>query len=372
MIELPKTRAVLEQGITQGLHTGAQVYVSRDRETLADFALGESRPGVAMTTDSITLWMSSVKPISAVAIAQLVDRGVISYDDPIAVHFPEFATKGKDDITIRQVLTHTSPLRGVNVSRRDSFDAAIQKLIDARPEPNWKPGERAGYHPIASWYLLAEIVHRRDGRPFEQYVREAIFLPVGMRDSWIGMPPDAYRAYGDRIALMTNTSGTIVSAAPGDSEADAAIVRPSGNGRGPIRELGKFYEMLLAKRLHGDNALPADIVSAEQVRLITSRQRVGMLDETFKQTIDWGLGFLINSKPYGELPYNYGDHASPDTFGHSGSQSSCAFADPDNKLVVAWLCNGMPGEAKHQARQTALNNAIYQDLEPQMNTDKHR
>jgi CubicO group peptidase (beta-lactamase class C family) len=183
-----------------------------------------------------------------------------------------------------------------------------------------------------------------------------------MRDSWIGMPPEAYRAYGDRIALMTNTSGTMISAAPGDTEADAAIVRPSGNGRGPIRELGKFYEMLLAKRVNGDDALPTDIVSAEQVRLITSRQRVGMFDETFKQTIDWGLGFLINSKQYGPVPYSYGDHASPDTFGHSGSQSSCAFADPDNKLVVAWVCNGMPGEARHQERQTAINNAIYEDL----------
>ncbi len=369
MNDWSRTRSVLEEGIAEGLHAGAQLYVSRDGETLADFALGEARPGVAMSINSINLWMSSVKPVTAVAVAQLVDRGLVSYDDRIADHIPEFATKGKDEITIRHVLTHTSPLRAVNVSRRDSFDVAIEKLINARPEPNWPPGQKAGYHPVASWYLLAEIVHRRDGRPFDQYIREAIFLPIGMRNSWIGIPPEQYRAYGDRIALMTNTSGTIVSAAPGDSEEDAAIVRPSGNGRGPIRELGKFYEMLLAKRLEGDDALPANVVSAEQVRLITSRQRVGMFDETFKQTIDWGLGFLINSKQYGAIPYSYGDRAGADTFGHSGSQSSCAFADPERKLVVAWVCNGMPGEEKHQARQTSINNAIYKDLEPQMNTD---
>jgi CubicO group peptidase (beta-lactamase class C family) len=258
------------------------------------------------------------------------------------------------------------------VSRHDSFDVAIQKLIDARPEPNWGSGQKAGYHPVASWYLLAEIVHRRDGRPFEQYVREAISLPIGMRDSWIGMPPEQYRAYGDRIALMTNTSGSIISAAPGDTEEDAAIVRPSGNGRGPIHDLGHFYELLLAKRLKKSNVpllkgtllffSDSPVISADQAEYITSRQRVGMFDETFKQTIDWGLGFLINSKQYGPMPYNYGDHASADTFGHSGSQSSCAFADPDNKVVVAWVCNGMPGEQKHQARQTAINNAIYEDL----------
>jgi CubicO group peptidase (beta-lactamase class C family) len=359
---LSRTLAILQEAIGKGLHLGAQVYVSREGETLADFAVGEARPGVAMTTDSINLWMSSVKPITAVAIAQLIDRGLVSYDDRIAQHIPEFAIKGKDDITIRHVLTHTSPLRGVNVSRRDSFEVAIQKLINARPEPNWTSGQRAGYHPVASWYLLAEIVRRIDGRPFDQYVREAIFLPIGMHDSWIGMPPDVYRAYGDHIAFMTNTSGTTISAAPGDTEADAAIVRPSGNGRGPIHDLGTFYEMVLGKRLHGDDAPPADVVSAEQVRFLTTPHRVGMLDETFKATIDWGLGFMINSRKYGPMPYGFGDHASPDTFGHSGSQSSCAFADPERQLVVAWVCNGMPGEEKHQQRQRAINNAIYEDV----------
>jgi CubicO group peptidase (beta-lactamase class C family) len=62
------------------------------------------------------------------------------------------------------------------------------------------------------------------------------------------------------------------------------------------------------------------------------------------------------------MPYSFGRHASTDTFGHSGNQASCAFADPKNRLVVAWACNGMPGERKHQQRQRAINNSIYEDL----------
>jgi CubicO group peptidase (beta-lactamase class C family) len=62
------------------------------------------------------------------------------------------------------------------------------------------------------------------------------------------------------------------------------------------------------------------------------------------------------------MPYGYGRKASPNTFGHSGNQSSCAFADPVHRLAVAWLTNGMPGERRSQQRQRAINNAIYEDL----------
>jgi CubicO group peptidase (beta-lactamase class C family) len=89
-----------------------------------------------------------------------------------------------------------------------------------------------------------------------------------------------------------------------------------------------------------------------------------MFDETFRHIMDWGLGFMVNSNRYGAntVPYGFGKHASDETFGHSGSQSSVAFADPTHRLVVAWVCNGMPGERKHQARAREINSAIYEDL----------
>ena len=64
--------------------------------------------------------------------------------------------------------------------------------------------------------------------------------------------------------------------------------------------------------------------------------------------MDWGLGTIIDSNRYGvdTVPYGYGKHSSPTTFGHGGSQSSVGFADPERKLVVAVVFNGMPGEAQ--------------------------
>jgi CubicO group peptidase (beta-lactamase class C family) len=171
------------------------------------------------------------------------------------------------------------------------------------------------------------------------------------------MPADTYRAYGERIAEMPDTSKSPPTFPdPAKDELDATRCGPGGSGRGPTRELGRFYEMLLAG---GKN-----IVLPQSVREMTSRHRVGMYDHTFRHVIDWGLGFIVNSARYGKetVPYGFGDHASEETFGHGGAQSSASFADPAHGLVVAIVWNGTPGEAKHQLRARATLTALYEDL----------
>jgi CubicO group peptidase (beta-lactamase class C family) len=97
---------------------------------------------------------------------------------------------------------------------------------------------------------------------------------------------------------------------------------------------------------------------------MTARQRVGQYDKTFKHVIDWGLGFVLQSNQYGAdtVPYGYGPHASPRTFGHSGSRSSIGYADPEHGLAVACVFNGAPDEAKHDVRMREVNTAIYEEL----------
>jgi CubicO group peptidase (beta-lactamase class C family) len=81
--------------------------------------------------------------------------------------------------------------------------------------------------------------------------------------------------------------------------------------------------------------------------------------------MDWGLGFIINSARYGAdtVPYGYGPHASPPTFGHGGSQCCTAFADPEYELAAAIIWNGRPGEAPHNQRLRETLAALYQDLQ---------
>jgi CubicO group peptidase (beta-lactamase class C family) len=357
-----RTLDILQQGIDQGLHLGAQIYVSLNGQTVLDDALGQARFGVPMRTDSLCWWLSAVKPITAVAIARLWERGKLELDDRVGQHIPEFARGGKESITIRHLLTHTGGFRGVSSnSSPEPWDQIIQAICASRIEPGWIPGKKAGYHIASSWFILAEIVRRLDGRMIDRYVREEIFVPLKMNDCWIGIPVERFEEYGDRIASTYSTEKhpPDPSHAP-VSAAFASLVRPAGNGRGPMRELARFYTML---RDHG-TLDGARILSAQTVEALVSRHRTGMLDHTFKHVIDFGLGFLINSAMYGPdtVPYGYGRFASPRTYGHSGNQSSCAFCDPERSLIVAWVCNGTPGEPRHQQRQRQINDAIYEDL----------
>jgi CubicO group peptidase (beta-lactamase class C family) len=359
------TLAVLQHGIAVGEHFGAQLYVSRSGETLIDTAVGASQPGIAMTADSLTLWMSAGKPIAAVAIAQLLERGLLLLDDRVTKHIPEFGSHGKEPITIRHLLLHTGGFRGPMGSfEAGSWESQIQKACNLRLEPMWTPGEKAGYHPGSSWFILGELVRRLSGKTYDRYIRDEIFLPLGERDVWVGLPLQVWNDYGDRIAptFITDPKQKNVVTRMNDAEIHE-LPRPGANARGPIHSLGRLYEALIGNTDRNVCATRCLGISKRTIDRFTSRQRIGMFDHTFKCNLDWGLGFMFDSKQYaGEHAYGYGVHASPETFGHSGNQCSCAFADPTHGLVVAWICNGMPGDETHDRRQRAINAAVYDDL----------
>lgn len=357
----PRTISILEQGIREGLHLGAQLYVSRAGETLADFAVGQAAPGIELNPDSLMLWLSSGKPITAIAIAQQLERGRLNLQEKVAHYILAFGQKGKNHITIAHLLTHTGGFRTADkIPEALGWDETIARICDTPIEPAWIPGEKAGYHLSSSWFILGELVRRLDGRPFGQYVRQEIFEPLGMNNSWLGMPAQNFQQYGQSIVPMFNTDkGSQQLIEFWSSEAGCTATRPGSNARGPMRELGRFYEALLAIR-NGHSS----ILQPDTLHLFTAPQRIGKFDQTFRHTLDTGYGFILSPNRYGAevVTYGYGRHASDEAFGHSGSQSSAGFADPQHGLVVAWACNGMPGERAHQKRARALNTAIYEDL----------
>jgi CubicO group peptidase (beta-lactamase class C family) len=360
---LPRTRAAIEDGLREGLHLGAQIYVSHRGEVVAEAALGENRPGEQLTCDHLMLWLSSTKPVAAVALAQLWERGLLEIDDPVARHIPEFAVHGKEGITLRHLLTHTGGIRMLDTGwPRLSWEEVVARICAMKPEPRWVPGQKAGYHQASSWFILGEVIQRLDGRPFPVYVREEIFEPLEMTDSWIGMPRERYLLYKEegRIGAMWSTEGS--EPAPHGWDAEERCVRPSpgGNGYGPMRELGRFYEMLLGRGVWKGRRL----LHSQTVEALTSPSRVGMLDSTFKHVLDWGLGFIINSARYGAetVPYGYGHHASARTLGHSGYRSSAGFGDPEHGLAVALAFNGTPSNERHESRVRAVLDAVYEDL----------
>jgi CubicO group peptidase (beta-lactamase class C family) len=356
-----QTLEEVDRGIRAGDHVGAQLAVSVAGETLLDTAVGMNEPFQPLEKEHLMLWLSACKPVGGVAAGILMDRGQLDLDRPVAEWIPEFGTKRKEGITPRHLLTHTAGIRGATLGWTPRpWEEIIGRICYSRPEPHWPPGEMAGYHVDSAWYLLGELVRLIDGRPYDVFVREEIFLPLDMPGCWVGLPEEAYEDWEDRIATMYDTSnGMPTEQEDLNSKASVVCCRPGGNGRGPAREFLKFYEAMLAMTRGEDG-----ILKAETAKDLVSLHREGMFDKTFHQTIDWGLGFMRQSDQYapGEVPYQFGSHASREAFGHCGNQSTAAFCDPAHDLCVAVLLNGMPGEERHQIRMRSLLDALYRDL----------
>lgn len=363
MDRFARTTELIESGIEAGLHIGAQVYVSVRGDVVADMGIGLARPAgegreaLAMDLDSIVLWLSSGKPLTAVALAQLWEKGLLELDDPVVRFIPEFGANGKEGITLRHLLTHTAPLRLADTGWPNAtWEQMIQRVCVMRPESRWINGVTAGYSAHISWYVLAEIVQRVSGRRIGEYLREKIFEPCGMKNTFISMTAAEQAEFGGRLAIMQVTEkGTPVDLGT-ESTAALSVPRPSGSIRGPVRELGRFYETMLR---HGGG-----VILPQTIEAMTARHRVNTPDKTFNVILDWGLGFMINSSIYGNAlaPYQFGTYASARTFGHSGNQSSCGFADPVNGVVACIVFNGLAGEARHQERIRGVLTALYEDL----------
>jgi CubicO group peptidase (beta-lactamase class C family) len=355
---LPRTADAIAADFAAGQHKGFQLYVSLRGETVANAASGEAAPGVPMTPDTLVTWLSSGKPLTAVAIGLLWQRGLLTLDDPVAKHVPEFARNGKGAVTIRHLLTHTGGFPKVETDYpQATWDESLAAVYAVSLEADWVVGRTGGYHVSASWFVLGEIIQRLGGVPFDDFIGEQVCSPLGLNDTWFALPPTL--AYGDRIGRTWRRVGKTLESLDWYEPPRLRRASPGSSARGPIRELGRFYESLLAILNGGTGPL-----SPQAVEAMTSPHRVGEFDRTFQHVVDFGLGFLVNSNRYGPetVPYGFGRHASPRAFGHGGAQSSIGFADPEHGLVVAWAANALIGEPRHNARNRAINTAIYEDL----------
>ena len=208
-----------------------------------------------------------------------------------------------------------------------------------------------------------EVVRRVDGRPFEHYVRDEIFLPLGMQDCWIGMPPEKFRAYDDRLGVLYMTDKQpIRPLAPYDTEAAITHCRPAANGQGPVRQLGRFYQMLL----NGGELDPAS-------RLLTPRNSSSVHDRrsasacTMKPSATRSTGAWASSSAPRDTATKPSPTASVPTLriaplATTGSSLRCALADPAHNLVIVIAPNGTPGEPAHDRRLRATLAAVYEDL----------
>ncbi|MBV9412754.1 MAG: beta-lactamase family protein [Acidimicrobiia bacterium] len=337
---------LLNRGIADGAYPGAQFYSSVHGEVVADIAVGEARLGTPMTTDTVVPWQCNTKPVTATAVCQLVERGRVELDAPVVTYLPEFGARGKQDVTLRHLLTHTAGFSfdpPGSTMRPVAWDEVERLVCEATLMEDWTPGGAFRYSAWLGYATLGVVVSRVEGRPFSQYVRDEVFEPLGMGDCWIGVDTSAIDDVASRMASLYDMSGEQPVAFAGGGMYQArhlASCYPATGGVGPVRQLARLWESLRQAAAGRKECAVGPRTARAMVR-----QGVG----------PYGLGVLV-------APSYFGDWC-PMAFGHDGMQSTQAFVDPDNDVVIVAAVNGlargrMPREWMRNAGRLVYDTAV--------------
>jgi len=190
---LEPVQELFQEQFNKGEELSAQVCVYLKGKRIVDLAASSVDP--AYSADSLqTIW-SSTKNLTALAVACLVDRGLLSYSDKVTKHWPEFGRQaGKEEITVADVMRHECGLPQFNqqLDIQDSFPENIHRngvgRVIEEETPCWPEGERREYHAITRGFVAQEVFRRVEParRTIGQFLREELLGPLGA-DVFIGL-----------------------------------------------------------------------------------------------------------------------------------------------------------------------------------------
>lgn len=350
-------------GVTQALRTvathkrggGAAVAVYHRGELVVDAWTGtRNSAGDPWLSDTMAMSFSTTKGVIATTVHRLVDRGLIDYDEPVAAYWPEFAAAGKEHITVRQLLNHSAGLHQLRDVISDAYEMLDWDLVVSRlaaEAPRYPPGTRHGYHGITYGFLVGEVIRRVTRMTVQDAVETEIVKPLDLDGMSIGVPrgqrdrvaelivrfgdperAECFAARGARLRGLRPAIDTFM--VPGSDRLlgsfdvlDSPI--PAVNGCFTARSLARMYAALA-----GHGVLDGQrFLSEETLRRATENPSKGV-DIVVGFPMRWRLGYHLAATSRGIIPNG---------FGHFGFGGSGAWADPDNDLAVAFVCNRVAG-----------------------------
>jgi uncharacterized protein YbbC (DUF1343 family)/CubicO group peptidase (beta-lactamase class C family) len=335
-VALPTVDAVIEDAIREGQIPGAVLIVGHDGQVIYRKAYGsralEPRREV-MTLDTIFDLASLTKVIvTTTAVMQLVERGKVRLNDPVAKYLREFAQNGKEDIMVRQLLTHYSGL-APDLDLKTAWEGKETAYRMAFAEtPEDAPGSRFSYSDI-NFIVLGALVERVSGESLDEYAERHIFAPLKMTHTRF-VPP------------LTPRAGWIEKIAPTQYDENEHMLRgvvhdPTARRMGGVAgqaglfstadDLAKFAQALLNG---GDGILSA--LSVEKMTRPEQPPAAPVLR---------GFGWDIDS-PYSS---NRGDLLPVGSYGHTGFTGTSMWIDPTTKSYIILLTNAVHPRGKTNA-----------------------
>lgn len=300
----------------------AQLCVVRDGRTVVDRSFGCS--------PNALFWLfSASKPYVAIVVHQLVESGRLHLDDAVAAYWPEFAQNGKREISVREVLRHRSGVSNAGsyvgeVRAMTDWDRALRRIEETKPR--WPIGTVA-YSPLAFGFILGEVVRRCSGTPIDELVRRTVLEPLGVADTYLGLPYDLWDRHVP-IRASGPAKPFIQSVVNRRSTREAVV--PAAGISTTARDLAALYQALLEGRL----------LRPESLAIALEPTSEGEYDPVARAPVRWSQGFQLGGPRWMEgAVSSLGSLSSPRTFGHNGSNCCLGWADPDRRIAYAYLTN---------------------------------
>lgn len=324
--------------------------------------------GPRLTRESITGVYSSTKGAAALAVATVLDSGALDLDAAVSRYWPEFAAAGKQDVTVRQLLSHQAGLPVVAGQRLLLEELTVSSSRGAArlasQAPLWRPGSAFGYHALTIGLLVEEVVLRATGRRLHEVYEAAVRAPREA-DFFLGLPESEDSRYVPvaDVALTSDQAAEIARrppvdalneavfsnvAAPDDrSEEGISTNNPRVRRAGPAAIGGVGSARGLA-RIYAD-ALPSSSspIASPAVFEAMAQQHAWGHDRTLDVTNCFGVLFML---PQPRMPFG-----GLGAFGHDGAGGALAFADPTADVAFGYIPVPMqyPGGADRRAVELA-------------------
>ncbi len=349
-------RTFLEPSPTHPMYAGGVVLASRHGVVAVHDAAGRALryedaetelpadQQVPMQRDTIVDLASVTKTFTTLVVMQQVEAGLVDLDEPVAAYLPDFAAHGKDDIAVRDLLTHTGGLPSwlPLYSRYDTVEERFAAVLAV--EPRTEPGEAYLYSDLGL-ITLGLLVEEVTGEPLDEVVRDGITRPLGMHDTMFD-PPASLR---HRIAATEAQPWAGREMIRGEVHDENAWSLGGVAGHAGLFSTAHDLAILARTLLNGGRYGNARILEADTVRAMITDENAAFPGDAH------GLGFELDQRWYMD------GMSSPVTFGHTGFTGTSVVIDPLADSFVILLTNRV-----HPTRDWGSNNparrAVARDL----------
>jgi CubicO group peptidase (beta-lactamase class C family) len=380
------------ENFRRGGELGASLCVTVGGATQLDLwgGVADAKGGRAWDRDTVSVVFSCTKGATALCAHVLAARGLLDVEAPVASIWPEFAQNGKERVTARMMLDHSSAVPALRdrVKPDGPFDWPYMTARLAAEAPFWEPGTRNGYHGFTFGWTVGELVRRVSGKSLGTFFQDEIAQPLGL-DFWIGLPeaieprvapmvPYVYSVREGRTPFMTALAKDRASI-PSLFYFNAGRWRVEGadTREAHAAEIGAANGITNARGLAGMYAPLANGGALGDVRLVdaTTLARMGEVstathfDATLYIPTRFALGFMksMDNRKRSLAAQLWGEDCDSvilgaPAFGHVGAGGSLGFADPECGLSFGYTMNKMGPGLLMNGRGQALVDATYRAL----------